>query len=131
MDRPTFRILVVEDDDALRPLMRRQLESAGHEVIEADDSIDVSAVLERERVDLVVSDVVMGTRGGLHVARDVRALGKDIPIIFVTGALSVESGPLRDAARELGVHHIVSKPYDTQTLLDTVAAALGSHQNRL
>ena len=124
-DSPS-RILVVEDDDALRALLRRQLESAGHSVIEADDSVEVGSVLEREEIDIVISDVVMGSRGGLHVARDVRALGKNIPIIFVTGAISVESSPLRDAARELGVRHIISKPYDTQTLLDAIAAALGS-----
>jgi two-component system response regulator MprA len=106
--------------------MRRQIENAGFEVIEADDSVDVSSLLEREVIDVVVSDVVMGSRGGLHVAKDVRASGRDIPIIFVTGALSVESGPLRDTARELGVRHIISKPYDTQTLLDAISAALGS-----
>jgi DNA-binding NtrC family response regulator len=129
MEKRTGRVLIVEDDDALRELMHRQLASAGHRVVESDGSADVAGLLGGHEIDVVVSDVVMGARGGLHVAGEVRREAPDMPIIFVTGALSVESGALLDAARELGVRQIVAKPYETQALLDAVAAALESRDN--
>ena len=125
------RILIVDDDVALRSLMRRQLEIMGYAVTEADEATDITELLDREHFDLVISDVVMGSRGGIHVARDVRSAHPKVPIIFVTGILSVDSGPLLDVARELGVSRILSKPYETESLLDAVAAAFESPPNRL
>jgi len=131
MSADAKHVLVVEDDIALRTLMRRQLESGGYSVVEAEDGTDIVSLVDREHVEVVISDVVMGGRGGIHLARDVREARPDIPIILVTGALSVGSGPLRDVAEELGVFRIIGKPYDAQALLDAVAAALETPGNRL
>ena len=125
------RVLIVDDDDSLRGLMRRQLEGNGYEVVEANEGTDIAALLNREPVDLVISDVVMGSRGGIHVARDVRGVLPAIPIIFVTGVLSTDSGPLLDVARELGVSRIIAKPYQIEDLLNAVAVAIESPPNRL
>ena len=125
------RLLIVDDDDSLRGLMRRQLEVSGYEVIEANEGTDIAELLNREKVDLVISDVVMGSRGGIHVARDVRGVLPTIPIIFVTGVLSTDSGPLLDVAQDLGVSRIIAKPYETEELLNAVAAAVESPPNRL
>jgi two-component system, cell cycle response regulator CpdR len=124
-------ILIVEDDYAALILMRRQLENNGYTVVAADDSTNIIELLSSEHIDLVITDVVMGARGGIHVARDVREARPEIPILFVTGALSPDSGPLLDVARELGVLQILAKPYETKVLLDAVGAAFGSSGNGL
>ncbi len=125
------RVLIVDDDVSLRSLMRRQLENGGYAVAEADDGTNIAELFDREQIDLVISDVVMSSRGGVHVARDVRQIRPGVPIIFVTGMLSVDSGPLLDVAGELGISHIIAKPYEMNELLDAVAAAFDSPQNRL
>jgi two-component system cell cycle response regulator CpdR len=125
------RILIVEDDSSLRSLMRRQLENNGYTVVEAEDGTNIVELLNSEHIDLVISDVVMGARGGIHVARDVRQARPEVPILFVTGALSTGSGPLLDVARELGVSQVVAKPYEVNVLLDAVVAAFESPGNRL
>jgi two-component system, cell cycle response regulator CpdR len=119
-------ILIVEDDYAALSMMRQQLENSGYSVVEADDSTNIVKLLSAEHIDLVISDVVMGTRGGIHVAQDVRQARPELPILFVTGVLSVDSGPLLDVARELGVRQIVAKPYELEVLLNAVTAAFGS-----
>lgn len=111
--------------------MRRQVEAAGYDVVEANEETDVADLFTRERIDLVITDVVMGSRGGIHIARDVRAADPGVPVIFVTGAISLESGAIPDIAHELGIQAVLTKPYEAEELLAAIASAFESSPDGL
>ena len=79
-------ILVVEDEDGLRLLMREVLEAAGFRVCEADEGFQALSVLLQGRpVDLVLTDIRMPRMDGCELAAHMAALALKVPILFVTG----------------------------------------------
>lgn len=81
------RILIVEDDDTARELMRMTLERHGYEVIEAENGVEGYDLLVRESVDLIITDIHMPAADGTHLVRRVRATPEvaTTPILVVTG----------------------------------------------
>ena len=81
------RILIVEDDDTTRELMRMTLERHGYKVVEAENGIEGFDTLVREPVDLVITDINMPATDGAHLVRRVRGTPEmaHTPILVVTG----------------------------------------------
>ncbi|MGH8707286.1 MAG: response regulator [Burkholderiales bacterium] len=112
------RILVVDDDESIRDLLRMHLTSAGYEVEVAADAIVAGYKILRAPPDLIITDVNMPHMDGFEF---VAALKADttlprIPVIFLT---SIEDGDLR--GRELGAVGYVTKPVRSDRLLSLVA----------
>ena len=112
------RILVVDDDENIRDLLRMHLTSAGYEVQVAPDAIAAGYVILRSPPDLIITDVNMPHMDGFEF---VAALKADtslprIPVIFLT---SVEDGDAR--GRELGAVGYVTKPVRADRLLSLMA----------
>jgi two-component system, cell cycle sensor histidine kinase and response regulator CckA len=80
-------ILVVDDDAIVRSLTARMLEDEGYGVIEATDGVDAWTQLESmaERIDLVISDIVMPRLDGLELARWMEIMSHPPPILFMSG----------------------------------------------
>ena len=104
------RILVVDDEEKVRNLLKRMLESFGHEVEIAKDGFEALAKLDFD-IDLVLLDIEMPGMDGYEVARRIRddAKHNDLPIIFVT---SLASRNDRIRAVEAGGNDFVAKPFD-------------------
>jgi len=83
----TGRVLLVEDEDAVRNFAARALSRQGYEVLEAATGVEALEVMEREkgRVDIVVSDVVMPEMDGPTLLKELRKTKPDLKIIFVSG----------------------------------------------
>src|SRR3954453_24113093 len=82
----SLTVLVVEDEDGLRLLMRHILEGAGFRVCEADEGFQALSVLLQGRpVDLVLTDIRMPRMDGRELAAHMAALALKVPILFVTG----------------------------------------------
>ncbi len=79
-----FRILVVEDDDALRGLFRRVLEKNGYEALEAGNGQEALDVLDRQYIDLIISDIMMPVMDGYELVRSLREAGIGIPVLMIT-----------------------------------------------
>ena len=112
------KILVVDDDDSLRELLRMHLSSAGYEVTTAADAIAAGYQVLRSPPDLILSDVNMPHMDGFEF---IAALKADsslpyIPVIFLT---SMEDGDHR--GKELGAVGYLTKPVRADRLLDLVA----------
>ena len=112
------RILVVDDDESIRELLRMHLAAAGYEVLLAPDAIAAGYVVLKAPPDLIITDVTMPHMDGFEF---VAALRSDttlprIPVIFLT---SVEDGDSR--GRELGAVGYVTKPVRADRLLSLVA----------
>ena len=79
-----FRILVVEDDAELRGLFRRVLEKNGYEALEAADGQAALDVLDRQYIDLIISDIMMPVMDGYELVRSLRDAGIGIPVLMIT-----------------------------------------------
>jgi CheY-like chemotaxis protein len=117
------RVLVVDDDPAMRLLHAITLEAAGLIVIAATDGRDGLRRALRERPDVVVSDVSMPKLDGFELAAalrgDIRTHG--IPFVFVSGESGGES---RRRAYSLGAAAFVTKPFDPMQLTEIIVGLL-------
>jgi putative two-component system response regulator len=120
---PRRRILVVDDEFAMRALCRVNLVAAGMEVLEADDGTSALQLVTAEKPDLVVLDVMMPGLNGWEVAEALAEdpATRDIPIVF----LSARAEPSdRARGRELGAVGYVTKPFDPVGIADLLERIL-------
>ena len=112
---PRARILLVEDEEALRRAIARHLTHAGHTVIEAGDGLEAGALCAQghEPFDLLLTDVVMPHKSGVELAREVTAQGKARRVLFMSG-FTAERDKLPVGAS------LVPKPFTVGALLARV-----------
>jgi CheY-like chemotaxis protein len=111
------RILVIDDEAAVRNLLRCILERAGHAVIDAPDGRQGLALLRRDSVDLVVTDIYMPEMDGIEVLCRMKHLAERPKIITISGASPHGMVDLNKAARLLGADKVLMKPFDQHTFL--------------
>ncbi|MBV9258277.1 MAG: response regulator transcription factor [Ktedonobacteraceae bacterium] len=114
------RILLAEDEVALRDFVSRNLRARGFEVLEASNGLEAMAVWEREDPHLLILDIMMPRMDGLEVCRRVREHSA-VPIIVLT-ALDAESEKV--TALDLGADDYLTKPFGVEELLARVRAVL-------
>ncbi|GGE76146.1 response regulator transcription factor [Sphingomonas prati] len=114
------RILVVDDEPAIRRLLRTALERVGHAVSEAGNAADALAVLTADRPQVVLLDLGLPDRDGLELVPLMRARS-DATILVVSAR---DATDLKVAALDLGAADYITKPFDTDELLARVRAAL-------
>jgi two-component system, OmpR family, response regulator MprA len=115
------KILVVDDERAVRESLRRALELEGYEIDLAGDGEEALATLGREQSqpDAVILDVLMPGVDGLEVCRRVRATGNHVPVLMLTARDEVEN---RVAGLDAGADDYVTKPFALEELLARVRA---------
>jgi two-component system, OmpR family, response regulator len=121
MNKPgSQHILVVDDDPAVRELLRDCLEPEGFTVSEAGDSAGMQAHLNAGQIDLVTLDLMLGGENGLNLARDIRKK-HDIPIVMITG-----KGDMIDrvVGLELGADDYIAKPFHPREVVARIRAVL-------
>ena len=116
----TKRIVIAEDEIALRDFVCRNLRARGFEVLEASNGLEAMALWERENPHLLILDIMMPRMDGLEVCRRVREHSA-VPIIVLT-ALDAESDKV--AALDLGADDYLTKPFGVEELLARVRAVL-------
>jgi two-component system phosphate regulon response regulator OmpR len=115
------RIIVVDDDPKLRELLRRHLAEHGFEVLVAPDSQSLDRLMLRDRVDLIVLDLMLPVEDGLSILRRLRGAGDKTPIIMLT-ARSEDID--RIIGLELGADDYLGKPFNPRELLARIGAVL-------
>jgi two-component system KDP operon response regulator KdpE len=125
------RILVVDDEPALRKVVRDAFEREGHEVITAIDGQQALERFEQGGIDFLVTDLAMPRIGGLELVQEVRRSGGSVPILVLT-----VHGEEREKVRLLdaGADDFVTKPFGVAELLARSRALLrrrGSSRDRL
>jgi len=123
---PAAAILLVEDKDSLRAMLKLALESQGHAVIEARDAAEAVAALRESQPDLVLSDLRLPKGDGMGVLRAAKESDSELPVIVMTA-----HGSIQDAveAMKQGALDFLAKPVDPDHLLLLVSRAL--EQRRL
>lgn len=107
------RILLAEDDDAMRTYLERALINAGYEVQAVDRGTEAVPMLEAQQFDLLLSDIVMPEMDGIELAQRCAEISPRTKVMFITGFAAVS---LR-ASREQPHAKVLSKPFHLRDLV--------------
>jgi PAS domain S-box-containing protein len=112
-----MNLLIVDDQPTDLKLLRAQLESEGHVVFEAHDGVDALALLERQRVDAVISDVLMPRMDGYRLCHEIRKCARlrDLPIIIHTATYTAPED--EKLALNMGANKYLKKPASVATIV--------------
>lgn len=115
-----MKVLVVEDDAAMREVLKLRLQQWGFQVLLASDGQQASQLVENRHPDIVLSDVVMPEMSGLQLLRVLRGSNQNRPVILITAHGSVD---VAVEAMKQGAHDFLTKPLDYSKLKSIVLAA--------
>ncbi len=115
------RILVAEDERAVREFVLRALNHQGHEVVAVEDGLQALEALDRESFDLLLTDIVMPGMDGIALALRLRRDRPDLPILLMSGYAAE-----RQRAHNLDalIHNVVAKPFTLREICAAVDSAL-------
>jgi len=119
------KILVIEDDDAHRAMLKTALEGAGYEVKVAPDGEVGYHMFEVEPFDLVITDIIMPKQEGLHTIIELMENFPEVKIIVISGGGShFDGASLLEIAKDLGADNCFEKPFKLSDLLASVKELL-------
>ncbi len=114
------RILLAEDDDAMRAYLERALDKAGYHVESVDRGTAAIPLLKQHRYDLLLSDIVMPEMDGIELARKCNEISPSTKVMFITGFAAVSL----KASRQQPTSRVLSKPFHLRDLVLEVERAL-------
>jgi len=115
------RILVIDDEQEIRSVLRDTLSRDGHEVVTAADGREGVALYRDLRPELVITDIAMPRRNGLDVIAELVG-GGDVKLIAMSGW----GGEVLDGALDMGAFRSLEKPFSQLELLATVNEAIAN-----
>ena len=118
------RILLIDDDDAVRGMLRTALSRHGHTVIEARDGVEGLALYPSVNPDLLITDLVMPRKGGLEVLAELREKYPPVKAIAISGGRRQGETENLQQATALGAAKVLAKPFSLDALLAAVNALL-------
>ena len=113
-------ILVIDDDEIIRELLRAILEREGYLVFEAPDGGEGLKQFTETPTDLVITDLIMPGKEGIETIRDLRRKFQDVKIIAVSGGGRIGPDCYLKMAKGVGALRTLSKPFDRKVLLKAV-----------
>jgi len=113
-------ILIIEDDQDLRNMLKTALQRKDHVVLEAENGKEALIHFKPGVTDLVITDLIMPEEDGLKVIMKMREIKKDIKVIAISGGGSGGPGSYLDLARALGADEIFSKPFSVNELASKI-----------
>ncbi|AXJ95653.1 MULTISPECIES: cell cycle two-component system response regulator CpdR [unclassified Sphingomonas] len=111
-----IRILLAEDDQVMREYLTRALERAGYAVTAVDRGTAAIPLLQTERFDLLLTDIVMPEMDGIELARRASEMVEGLRVMFITGFAAVTL----KAGREMPNARVLSKPFHLRDLVAEV-----------
>jgi CheY-like chemotaxis protein len=123
-------ILLIDDVSVVRTVLCAFMSSAGHKVTECSDGKEAWPTLhrptiDRQRFDLIVTDLWMREGGGLEFIQRVRAHGIKTPIIAITGGGLFSRGEVSESVLRAGADRLLIKPVSQTVLLDAITQLIG------
>lgn len=114
-------ILVVEDEELMRSILRRLIEGSGYDVVTADSAESALAVFAENEISVTITDIKMSGIDGIELLDRIKAIDTDALVVIMTAYSSVDSAV---AALRKGAYDYVTKPFVNEDLLQTVKNAI-------
>lgn len=115
------RILVVEDDFDLNRIVSKSLRDRGYDVVSAANGLEALERTEEMKFDMILTDIMMPKMDGFELAESVRAVDREIPIVFMTAK---DDKPSKMLGYSIGVDDYIVKPFDMDILTVKIGAIL-------
>ena len=115
------RILVVEDDFDLNRIVSKSLRDRGYDVVSAANGLEALERTDEMKFDMILTDIMMPKMDGFELAESVRAVDREIPIVFMTAK---DDKPSKMLGYSIGVDDYIVKPFDMDILTVKIGAIL-------
>jgi DNA-binding response OmpR family regulator len=124
------KILVLDDEAAIVLMIKKMLEKAGHEVDMALNGRDGMILFEKNRPDLLITDIIMPEKEGLETIFELRQKYPDLKIIAISGGGRISSEGYLPGAKLLGADMVFPKPLDQKEFMQAVTTLLKDSEKR-
>lgn len=114
-----MKILIAEDSQFMRGVLKDIFKEEGYELVEAQDGKEALDKFEKEKPDLVLLDIIMPEADGIEVLKNI---GKKAKVIVIS---AVGQEKMVEEAKELGALDYIVKPFDNEKVLETVKKVIG------
>jgi len=118
------KILIIEDDTALRTVLRDTLRAFGHEVSEADDGNEGLKLFRRTAFDLAITDIVMPEKDGLEFLLELKKLQSSVKVVAMSGGGFGQPREYLRMAKAFGASVVLEKPFTRNALMAAVEQVL-------
>jgi len=118
------RILVIDDEESVRTVLRQMLEKEGYEIEDAEDGAVGLKLLHEHLPDLIITDLFMPEKEGIETMIEVRKHFPQVKIIAISGGGRMGKLDLLPMAESFGAQRTLAKPFERQELLETVKDVL-------
>jgi CheY-like chemotaxis protein len=122
-------VLIVDDEESIRDVAAAILEKQGHQTVRAADAEEAMAAIEKGGIDVALVDVVLPGRGGLDLLMQIRSDHPALPVIVMSGKVRTDASPFRTLAQQFGARYVLSKPFTSRELADSINTALNSRNS--
>lgn len=117
-------ILIIDDDDQLRSMIRLMLEGTGHTLQDAPDGKAGLALLQKQPADLIITDILMPEKDGIEIIRALKRDRPEVKIIAISGGGDTGRIDFLPLAQDFGADLALHKPFSQDRLLQAVAHLL-------
>ena len=118
------KILLIDDEEAVRFSVRKILESGGHIVTEADNGATGLELFKLGSFDMVITDLIMPEKEGIETLEEVKMLSPDTPVLAISGGGRFGGTNYLETAKILGACDALAKPFTAIELLESVNRCL-------
>ena len=115
-------ILLVDDDDNFRTMLRITLQRLGHQIKEAGDGNEALKLCQQEAFDAVMLDLIMPEKEGMETIVELRKQTPDVKIIAMSGGGRLNAKDILLAAKAIGANQILAKPFSNESMVDALKA---------
>ena len=122
------KILIVEDDDEVRDVLKTLLREEGHEVFEASDGNEAMEQFRQTPADLVILDIVLPDKEGLETIIDLKRTHPNVKILAMSGGGRTSPQDYLDMAKRLGAVEVIAKPFSIDDFVRRVNLTLNRTQ---
>ena len=119
------KILVIDDDELIRSLLRNFLERDGYEVMEAENGKIGLKLVRENGADLVITDLIMPEKEGIETIRELRRDFSDVKIIAISGGGAIGPETYLQMAKSMGAHRVFEKPFNLQEMSEAIRELMG------
>ena len=115
-----YSILIIDDDEKFRVMLRNMLERANYDVVEAREGGEGIKVALQKHFHLAIVDLIMPEKEGVETIMEMRENLPNLKIIAISGGGRMKPEGLLQAAKTMGAHHTFTKPLDQEEILGAV-----------
>ena len=119
------RIVVIDDEQPIREMLRQYLSGKGFEVLTASNGEEGLKIVSKQSVDLVITDLIMPDKEGLETIIELKSMWPEAKVIAISGGGINKPEDYLETARTLGAAEVLAKPFNNSDLLRAVRKVIG------